>query len=70
MYLKQLNDKVGMPSLEEKSAYLATGCIGHLSDSTHLYPTIAFVSESAVWQRGEGCIDPAIDIAVFMGCDV
>ena len=29
-----------------------------------------FVSESAVWQRGEGWIDPIVDIAVCMGCEV
>ena len=28
------------------------------------------VSQSAAWQRGEGWIDPVVDIAVFMGCGV
>ena len=29
-----------------------------------------FVSESAVWRRVEGWVDPVVDIAVFMGYEV
>ena len=28
------------------------------------------MSESAVWQRGEGWVDPVANIAVFMGYEV
>ena len=38
-----------------------------LSSGVHACMHEPLVSESAVWWRGEGWVDPVIDIAVVMG---
>ena len=45
-------------------------CGVDLVPGVHAYMHEPLMSESAVWQRGEGWVDPVADIAVFMGYEV